>query len=164
MRDVLNSNVIYTYLKPGAIKRLEEIRSISRQTSINKKNIIHFGGNEYCILPWVGSRVMETLLYYLQKAGFDIKESSSYWVIIKTSSNITEILSTIRSSVSEIKDPEALFKDETFTSYIKDLDIRKRMFSGKFNEFIPEELLVKQYFTDFLDIVDLKNDLCKFLM
>ncbi len=65
MRQVLEEDTEYPYLKPGAVKRLREARAVADATGMTRKNIVPLGGSTWAYFPWLGTRSFRTLRRYL---------------------------------------------------------------------------------------------------
>ena len=69
MRQVLEENTVYPYLKPNACRRLEEARVLARSTGMTQHSVVCLGGMTWCLFPWLGTRSFRTLRKYLAKNG-----------------------------------------------------------------------------------------------
>ncbi len=56
MKQVLQEDTIYPYLKPNAMKRLEVARRVARNTGMLEHSLVHLGGYSWCLFPWLGTR------------------------------------------------------------------------------------------------------------
>jgi len=65
MKKVLEEDVVYPYLKPNAVHRLEVARHLARNTGMLNHSIVHLGGYTYCIFPWLGTRSFRTYRRFL---------------------------------------------------------------------------------------------------
>ena len=147
MRDIMRGDDSYPYLQDRAVTRLHEIRSIANGSHLCDYTIVKLGGKDYCILPWLGTRAFITLLYVFGKYGIEIvNKYVPYWFIIRTPKTIEELFDIILSVKTRPMDKEEL---DTGTNEVK----------GKFNPYIPKNLLKKQFLTDFIDISDMRNNL-----
>ena len=69
MRQVLEEDTVYPYLKPNACRRLEEARVLARSTGMTQHSVVCLGGMTWCLFPWLGTRSFRTLRKYLAKNG-----------------------------------------------------------------------------------------------
>ncbi len=147
MRDILRREDPYPYLQERAVHRLSEIRSISSGSNLCDYTVVKLGGNDYCILPWLGTRAFVTLLFVFGHHGIEIvNKHVPYWFIIRTQKTETELF-------------DLLFQIKTQPVDKEDLDIGKNEVNGKFNAFLPKNLLQKQFRTDFIDLDDMRKNL-----
>jgi len=146
MREVIEGEEEYKYLHPNAIKRLSEIRKLASNAKIINRTIVKLGVNEYCILSWLGTRALTTLCYCLEKKGLEVKKVVTIGVCVSTTKAEDEIMNILKEIKEEKIDKYALVN--------KHAEI-----GGKFNQYIPKELLQKQYIEDFLDIEDMQINL-----
>ena len=147
MRDILRCEDAYPYLQERAVKRLEEIRGISAGSRLCDYTVVKLGGHDYCILPWLGTRAFVTLLYVFGKYGIEVvNKFIPYWFIVRTQKSETELFELIYKIKTQIMDKD-------------DLDIGTNEVNGKFNAYVPVDLLHKQYKTDFIDIEDMQRNL-----
>lgn len=149
---ILNSNENYRYLGDTAIENLQSIRKIFAKYEIVKKRIIKLSDNEYCIFTWLGTKAIIALSYALEKDGFKNKiefynSTIPICIIINTCKSIDEVESTI----NKIK----IGKLDKFAFNIPS----NANIIGKFNDFIPQDLLRKQYIEDYVDINDMQKNL-----
>lgn len=76
MRRVLEEDTIYPYLKENARKRLENARHVARNTGMLRHSLIHLGGYNWCLFPWLGTRSFRTCRKYLRKYANELGVSS----------------------------------------------------------------------------------------
>jgi len=149
IRDVLLSDDPYPYLSERCAPRLEEIRYIAKNSGILENLVTPLSDKKYAIFPWVGTRQLFTLHYALKDRGIHNKLPWMTCVFLEvtykgTSESLEEIIYDILHS---------------------DLDLynlplpEKVQVRGKYNEFIPEQLLRKQFVEDYLDFEGLKKAL-----
>jgi len=65
MRQVLMEDTEYPYLKPQALARLKQARAVAKNTGMLQKPIVHLGGYNWALFPWLGTRSFRTLRRYL---------------------------------------------------------------------------------------------------
>lgn len=65
MKQVLAEDAVYPYLKPNAAKRLQTVRHLARRTGLLEHSLLHLGGYNWCLFPWLGTRSFRTLRRYL---------------------------------------------------------------------------------------------------
>jgi ATP-dependent Lhr-like helicase len=147
IRDILRCEDTYPYLQERAVRRLAEIRNISANSRLCEYTVVKLGGNDYCILPWLGTRAFVTLLFAIGRCGIEIvNKYVPYWFIVRTQKSLEELFDLLYTIKTQETKPE-------------DLDTGKNEIQGKFNGFIPIDLLKKQFRTDFIDLEDMQTHL-----
>ncbi|MCL1884205.1 MAG: DEAD/DEAH box helicase [Defluviitaleaceae bacterium] len=149
MRNVLECNDMYPYLSDRCRERIAEIRYIARNSGILTNLVTPLSGKKFAIFPWVGTRQIFTLRYALLHAKIKNKLP---WITCP----YLEV-----QFDGEAEELEAIIYD-ILKSNINMYDLplpEKAQVVGKYNEFIPQKLLRKQYIEDFLDWDGLTNKL-----
>lgn len=147
IRNVLKADEVYPYLSERCQERLAEIRYIARNSGILDELATPLTDKKCAIFPWVGTRQLITLHYALLQRKIKSKFLWSTCVYLEVMFNGTK------------EDLEAIIEDILHS----DLDLytlplpEKVQIEGKFNEFIPLELLRKQFIEDYLDFEGLKS-------
>jgi len=151
VRSVLIEDTQYPYLSDRCRERLAEIRYIARNSGILTCLATPISDKKFALFPWVGTRQLVTLHYLLTQRRIKNKlpwPTCLYLEVIfdGTAKQLEEIVNDILSSnpdLHELSLPE------------------KVQVSGKYNEFIPLDLLRKQFVEDYLDFDGFKADLLK---
>jgi len=149
IRSVLLSDETYPYLSERCAPRLEEICNIARGSGILENLVTSLSDKKYAIFPWVGTRQLFTLNYALRGRGI---KSKLPWI---TCVYLEVIFSGSAEELEKI----------IFDILSSELDLyklplpEKVQVKGKYNEFVPQELLRKQFVEDFLDFEGLKEAL-----
>ena len=149
IRSTLKTNGAYLYLSPRCRERLSEIQYITRNSGILDNLVTPLSEKKYAIFPWVGTRQLMTLHYAL--LNLQIK-SKLPWI---TCVYLEVIFSGSQEELENI-----------ITDILQsDLDLydlplpEKVQIESKYNEFIPFDLLRKQFIEDYLDFEGLKQAL-----
>lgn len=66
MKQVLEEETEYPYLKENAAQRLAAARILAKNTKLTQKAIVSLGGITKCWFPWLGTRSFRTLVRYLK--------------------------------------------------------------------------------------------------
>jgi ATP-dependent Lhr-like helicase len=66
IRDILLSDAEYPYIGRQAAERLKQTREIARSSGMLTQPVIHLGGAEWCLFPWLGSNSNWTLRRFLK--------------------------------------------------------------------------------------------------
>ena len=152
MREILLVGDDYPYLSDSCKERLSEIRVLARNSGILHELVTQLSEIKYAVFPWIGTRQLFTLHFLLTKRGI---KSKILWrtcvyleVTFGRNENGKEYLeNAIRYSLEEETD-------------LSDLPLPDKVqIDHKYNEFIPQKLLRKQFIHDFLDLEGLKKDL-----
>ena len=149
IRSILKGEEDYPYLSESCRERLQEIRYITRNSGILDHLITPLSDKKYAVFPWVGTRQLVTLHYALLQKGIKNRIPFPRCIYLEVMFNGSE---------------------ETLTRVIEDIlqsDIdlyglplpAKIQIDGKYNEFVPQELLRKQFIEDYLDFEGLKSDI-----
>ena len=67
IKQILEEDTIYPYLKENAVKRLIQARKTARNTGMLDHSLVHLGGYSWCLFPWLGTRSFRTLRKYIKK-------------------------------------------------------------------------------------------------
>ncbi len=139
MLEVLSSDEDYPYIDDAARQRLAESRETARSIGMTSMFSERKGG--YRMYPWLGTRQFDTLRRILQKViGTDsIRSFQPYYIDIRTKLSKEQILDRVRDYAEE-EDPIRLAYDEDLLKY------------GKYDRFVPESLLIRQFAADRLDM------------
>ena len=149
IRDVLKSDEAYPYLSERCAERLEEIRYIARNSGILENLVTPISDKKYAIFPWVGTRQLFTLHYALLVRGI---KSRLPWI---TCVYLEVIYNGSAESLQEL-----ILDIAGSDLNLYDLPLPDKVqVRGKYNEFIPPDLLRKQFIEDFLDFDGLKKGL-----
>lgn len=145
-KSILNTETNYPYLSVEANERLNEYRVMYRQCGLSKDTLIEtIDRTQFRFFPWVGTREMQALKYSLRLKGIESEiMTPGLWIDLKTNLEKEEIVSII-NQIIQSKD----FKFQTFEPMILE------EIAGKYNDFIPEELLKEQFFIDGMNFEDL---------
>lgn len=171
MLNVLRSDEKYGFLDEAAQQRLTEIRTMCRNAAgcipssgeaLEEKNrfigeaaecteriVLTLSESSYAVMPFIGTRGTMALMYALRQRGFDanvwLSRGIPVCIEVRTDRGIDEL----RAALGELKQNGA---DKYSFSIPDNCEI-----CGKYNDFIPRELLKKQYIEDYLDTQDIKN-------
>ena len=149
MRSILKGEESYPYLSMSCKERLQEIRYITQNSGILDTLVTPLSDRKYAIFPWIGTRQLVTLHYALLKWGMKSRIPFPGCIYLEVvfdggSETLEQIIRDILQS---------------------DIDLYslplpgKVQIEGKYNEFVPKELLRKQFIEDYLDFEGLKADI-----
>ncbi len=143
MRRVLEEDTIYPYLKPNARHRLEIVRNLARNTGMLGHSLVHLGGFTWCLFPWLGTRSFRTLRkFILQNAAkykiTNLEFEGCYYMIFKMESGSDYALI---KGLCDVLEREGINRESLVAS-------NEMPVFEKYDDFIPAELLRKQYAAD----------------
>jgi ATP-dependent Lhr-like helicase len=149
MRSVMLCDDVYPYLSDRCRERLAEIRYIARNSGILENLVTQLSDKKFAVFPWVGTRQLFTLHYAL--LGRKIK-NRLLWI----STVFLEVV--FEGSCEELE--SIIFDILRSELDLYDLPLPDKVqVRGKYNEFIPKDLLLKQFVEDYLDFEGLKETL-----
>ena len=147
IRSVLKNDDSYLYLSERCKERLKEIRYIARNSGILDHLVTPLSDKKYAVFPWVGTRQLVTLHYALLYRGL---KSKLLW---RTCVYLEVIFSGTREELEGILADILRSSLDLYALPLPDkIEVR-----GKYNEFIPKDLLRKQFIEDYLDFEGLRD-------
>ncbi|MDR1193532.1 MAG: DEAD/DEAH box helicase [Peptococcaceae bacterium] len=149
IRSVLREDGAYPYLSQRCGPRLAEIQYIARGSGILDNLVTPLSHRKYAVFPWVGTRQLMTLNYLLRRRGVKSKLpwiTCLYLEVIFEGTG-EELAGVVADSLSGEPD-------------LYDLPLPDKVqIAGKYNEFVPPDLLRKQFIEDYLDFDGLREAL-----
>ncbi|WP_017688753.1 DEAD/DEAH box helicase [Paenibacillus sp. PAMC 26794] len=153
MREVLSDSVIYPYLSPQAVNRLERARRLARESGLLKQVVIPAGGDSMYVLPWVGSKSFRTLerlmKHNLSKklALRSVVPMEPYYFVVSGKVDERTLLAEIMSECRTAEDASTLLAED------------EAPYLGKYDEFVAPPLIREAFAVDGLDLDGLKAGL-----
>ncbi|WP_339184663.1 DEAD/DEAH box helicase [Paenibacillus sp. FSL R5-0701] len=153
MREVLSDSVIYPYLSPQAVNRLERARRLARESGLLKQVVIPAGGDSLYVLPWVGSKSFRTLerlmKHNLSKklALRSVVPMEPYYFVVSGKVDERTLLAEIMSECRTAEDASTLLAED------------EAPYLGKYDEFVAPPLIREAFAVDGLDLDGLKAGL-----
>lgn len=153
MRQVLEEHTLYPYLAPGAVNRLERARRLARESGLLSSPVIPAGGDSLYILPWVGSKQFRTLERLLKNNLYgpmglrQVVPMEPYYMVVSGRAEAEELLSAIHAELAGMEDAEAL------------LGAGEAPYLGKYDDFVPPELVRRAFAVDGMDATGLMQGL-----
>ncbi len=149
IRSVLESDDSYLYLSERCRERLSEIRYIARNSGILHQPVTPLSDKKYAVFPWVGTRQLFSLHYALlqRKIRSRLLWRSCIYLEVVFGGSGEELENIIKDIVRSDPDPDTLPLPD------------KIQVRGKYNEFVPAELLRKQFVEDYLDFEGLRENI-----
>ncbi|MBE6584169.1 MAG: DEAD/DEAH box helicase [Ruminococcaceae bacterium] len=148
MKQILEEDTVYPYLKENAVKRLNQARMTARNTGMLDRSLVHLGGYTWCLFPWLGTRSFRTLRKFIQRNSKDndisgIEFEGCYYITFKMERSSD--LAFISNMLSKVE-----HEGINCFSLVEGSEIP--VFE-KYDTYIPHELLRLAYATD-----KLRND------
>ncbi|MHA7581723.1 DEAD/DEAH box helicase [Paenibacillus vandeheii] len=153
MREVLSDTVIYPYLSPQAVNRLERARRLARESGLLKQVVIPAGGDSLFVLPWVGSKSFHTLERLMKHNLSDklalrsVVPMEPYYFVVSGKVDGRTLLAEIMSECRTAEDASALLSED------------EAPYLGKYDEFVAPSLIREAFSVDGLDLNGLKEGL-----
>ena len=143
MKQILEEDTVYPYLKENAVKRLNQARATARATGMLEHSLVHLGGYSWCLFPWLGTRSFRTMLKYIKKNAAEnnisgIEFEGCYYITFKMEkvSDIQFISRLLDGVEREGIICEHLVENSEIPVF------------EKYDNYIPHSLLRKAYATD----------------
>lgn len=151
MRDVLRGDGDYPYLGNTAKTRFERIRRMLQSSGALDETVVRLTEVNYAVFPWLGTKAMIAMSYALKQLGYEN--------MIHTYMHIPVcLLVSTENSMSELCQAIFSLKTAEIDKYTFDVPDNISV-AGKYNDYVPKELLVKQYIEDFIDVKDMQDNL-----
>lgn len=153
MREVLSDSVIYPYLSPQAVNRLERARRLARESGLLKQVVIPAGGDSLYVLPWVGSksfRTLERLMKHNLSDRFALRSvvpMEPYYFVVSGKVDARTLLAEIMSECRTGEDASGLLAED------------EAPYLGKYDEFVAPALIREAFAVDGLDLQGLQEGL-----
>ena len=150
--EVLTSGEEYGFMDETAKKRLADVRALFNNAVAQNHDehiVLPLSDTMYAVFPFIGTRGTMALLYALRERGFAAEVYLSRYIPVCIEVHTDKGKRALVNALDEIKRNKA---DKYGFSIPDNCEI-----SGKYNDYIPRELLKKQYVEDYLDAEDLVN-------
>ena len=146
---ILSEEEIYPYLGRGAAKVLTEARAKARTLGVPEKKIVRVAPESYLFLPWIGSVGMATLRRYI--------EYSAESMLLSGVSQDSPYVLSFKMRDADIPLFCEYLKRRVFTDKAENgrlVGSGEHYLIEKFDSLVPQELLMKAYAEDRLDMTD----------
>lgn len=138
MRDILMSDEQYDYVDEEGLRRLNGSRRAAKEAGLNR--VFSMDGDLYRICPWISSRQFDTLLRML-KAMPDVKVVrylEPYTIDFRMGYDYADLVGSLKAYSRNFDLTELVtFRDDLIV--------------GKYDEYVPEALLMQAFAADRLD-------------
>lgn len=141
VRQVIAEDSQYPWLKSRARTRLASARKLARECHFHCRSLHDIGGGRCLLLPWSGTREINTLLRILAWGGFEVRESIRHYVL-EISKGKDNVSRDITDLLNDLPDSQIL------AAAIPAAELPL----GKFDRYTPESLLREAHAMDVLDV------------
>ncbi len=143
MKKVLEEDTVYPYLKPNAGHRLEIVRNLARNTGMLGHSLVPLGGYTWCLFPWLGTRSFRTLRKFIMNHAAQFRISNlefegCYYMMFKMEAG---------SDYAFIKELCRILSEEGIDKS-RLVNVNEMPVFEKYDDYIPAELLRRQYAAD----------------
>jgi ATP-dependent Lhr-like helicase len=151
IRDILAGGDAYGYLSESCAERLGEIRFLARNSGILDNMVTPLSERKFAVFPWVGTRQLFTLHYALLDRGIKsrVPWRACLYLEVYFGGGARELENAISDILRSDLDVYALALPDGV------------QIPGKYNVFIPPELLKRQFAGDFLDFEGLRREMTR---
>lgn len=147
MKEILSSDVNYAYLSERCIEKLTSMRNFTKQSGFTSKLITELSDSQFAIFPWIGSKQLCALSFALESKGFSVVSKDGIYLVIKSKKEKDELQQAIINIMkNDIDKFSFLYQDDVQIPF-------------KYNDFVPAELLRKQFIEDYVDLYGMKKDI-----
>jgi len=147
MRQVLLEDDQYPYLRPNALKLLQDVRCFANETDILELSVIPQSNKSFLLCPWVGTkelRTIEALLNHGLKNALQIHSVQNRQYFLQITSDLP-----LDNFVQRAKKLD-IIKDNPDDVLPKG----KTPKVDKYDTMVPDELLRKAYLYNEMDVVE----------
>jgi ATP-dependent Lhr-like helicase len=151
MRQVLHEEKGYPYLMMNAVTRLEKARETVSASGIGSDVLLNLGGTKWCFFPWIGTYgflALERVLRIKCATRLGLKNFDSsrpYFMVFTMRAGRDEFFRILKEELSKDFDARTLI-------YPKEVPL-----FDKYDEYLPEELLIKGFAESVLDLDGLRK-------
>lgn len=142
MRQVLEEDTVYPYLKPNAVQRLQLARNLARNTGMLTHSIVPLGGYTWCLFPWLGTRSFRTLRKFLARNGgpeqiSHMEYEGCCYITFRMNATGEQLIRRLCAKIA---------REGIEVSSL--VDSRELPFFDKYDAWIPVSLLCREYEAD----------------
>lgn len=149
IRDVIGSDEQYAFLDGAAQARLNEIRRACRAGGLSAvESVVPITETRFAVFQFLGTRATAALVLALRERGYDACVWLSRYLPVCIEVRTDRGIEELAAALAEIKANGA----DKYGFVIPD----NCEICGKYNDYIPRELLKKQYVEDYLDTEDMR--------
>lgn len=142
MRQVLAEASDYGYLQLQALRELYAARQLAYTSGITRQAIIPLSDRTFMVLPWQGTRVMHTIRLIFQHSGMARVDCTVPYYLEVEAADIQSLVAQINSIAQNPPSASALTAMMPLSDQAQ----------GKYDCYVPDELISAAYATDQLDL------------
>lgn len=144
MKQVLEEDTVYPYLQPNAARVLAEARSYALSCGLLDAGAFPCGENSFMLMPWTGTREMETLFKLLscglrEELLVQNVVDGRYYLRVKSGLSMEEFFQRLRRLEVNTDQPELVLLDNQAPSI------------DKYDGLVPPSLLRRAYLFNQMD-------------
>jgi len=145
MRQILEEDIQYPYLRPNALELLEQTRYFMRESGILRSNIIPSGTNSFFLCPWVGTKELQSIKALFScgmKKTLEIYSvfGGRHYLHITSGLSPDDFVKRVQMLTIDTDNPDLVLPD----GHVPKVD--------KYDALIPDELLRRAYLYNELDV------------
>lgn len=148
IRQILLEDDIYGgYLQSGALEVLAKARELVRTSGIAEKSLIPIDENKFLLLPWCGTKELDTikrLLMYGLRKQLEVLSVTGNKYFLEVTSRLTpeEFLKKAKTVSINLEDPALVLSDD------------EAPLVDKYDELVPSPLLRMAYLKNEMDVTE----------
>jgi len=142
VRQVLMEDTRFIWLQPNAQERLAAARQLARSSRLLETCLHDAGGGRCLLLPWSGTREVNTLLRILGRNGLEARETVRPYALEVIGSGSKKVWRQIGGILANPPDAMRL------SSSVPAPELQR----NKFDRYVPEALLRAAWAADVLDV------------
>lgn len=143
----IQADTQYPYLSERCRERLTEIQYIARNSGILENLVTPLSDTKYALFPWIGTRQLLTMHYALLQR--KIKSKLPWITCIFLEVHFNGTADELEGIIHDILRSDLSLYELPLSDRVQ--------INGKYNEFIPPDLVRKQFIEDYLDFEGLKG-------
>lgn len=151
MRQILAEDKQYPYLMKNAHVRLDETRQMVQHAGLPERQLISLGRKSYCFFPWTGSYAFLALERFIRlkcvsRLGINKFDSvRPYYMQFTMDASEEDFYRVLKEEAAKDFDPLDLL-------YPKEVP-----YFDKYDDFLPEELVKKEFAESVLDLASMRE-------
>ncbi|SHK47594.1 DEAD/DEAH box helicase [Desulforamulus aeronauticus] len=145
MRQILQEEALYAYLRPKAVELLEQARCFVKETSLLQNSVIPYAERSFFLCPWVGTKEMQTIKSLLACGLKDILQIYSisggrHYLQVTSDLPAQQFVEKVKRLEIDIENPDFVLPNGQFPKI------------DKYDMMVPDALLRKAFLYNELDV------------
>lgn len=113
MKQVLQEDAVYAYLRPNAVSLLERARAYAAESGLLSSEVLPCGDGSFFIAPWVGTKEIRTISKLLScglKQKLDVRsvEGAGFYLRVTSGLGIADFLDQFRRMQIDMENPDLI--------------------------------------------------------